>query len=465
MAFSIFKANGVTSKRRRAAVWFQTARLGPFLIVIFCATAARVGWVAHYIAASPVTSQTRPLEEGEIGRIAVNIAEGRGFSSPFGRDLQPTAWECPVVPFLFAAIIKLVGGPTVVAARLIFLLQAIVGGFAAATYCVIARRLTIRYPERFAGWLVPVLAIVVCLWPESVYSVIDIWYLVWQEAAVVVFALFTMVWWDRMNIARSILVGLAGGVLALINVTPLPIIAFAFLFPALKKRPLREVIPPILVAASCFAIVIAPWLVRNAEVFHRIVPLRSNSGFEIFEGNNAIECIREPLNPPNPMTDIKEFERYAKLGEIRYCDESLTRAAKYVRNHPWETLRRTAARIYVSWLTDVTDQWTPYPEQKWWTISWQYTTRYLISTLLIFTSAGVVIWGAVSGRFRLLPYAPLLAAILFFLPLPHYFTLADPEYTAILRMWLGVTAVCLLALRSSASARPLEISKQGRAAH
>ena len=51
--------------------------------------------------------------------------------------------------------------------------------------------------------------------------------------------------------------------------------------------------------------------------------------------------------------------------------------------------------------------------------------------------------------FRLLPNFPLFAAILLLLPNPNHFTLADLQYTGTLRMWLGVIAVCLLALRSS----------------
>ena len=201
---------------------FRVACLGPFLIVLLAATTVRVGEVAYLIAKRPpgfFSTQPFQVQAAEVGAIATNIAEGRGFSSPFGRGAQPTAWECPIMPFLFAGIVEVAGGPAGHAARLVFLvflLQAIVSAFAAAIYWLIAQRLMIRHPGLFSAWLSPVLAVVVCLWPEAFNSVVTPWYFVWQEAALVVFVLLAMRWWDRLEFRRGILVGLAGGVLALI---------------------------------------------------------------------------------------------------------------------------------------------------------------------------------------------------------------------------------------------------------
>ena len=113
--------------------------------------------------------------------------------------------------------------------------------------------------------------------------------------------------------------------------------------------------------------------------------------------------------------------------------------------------RRTVERMYVTWLTDLTDRWNPEPAEKWWTMGWRMKVRHVVQNLLTLAAAAIVLWGVIAGRFRLLPYAPLFVAILLSLPLPHYFTLADPEYTMTLRMWLAVTALCLVALRPSVS--------------
>ena len=237
---------------RTMSCWFETARLGPFLLVLLVATTVRVGRVTHLIERSPEFSNTKPFQASEIGNIATNIAEGRGFSSPFGHGAQPTAWECPIVPYLFAGFIKLAGGPTGHATRLIFLSQAIVSAFAAAIYWLTAQRVMFRHPGLFYTWLSPVLAVVLCLWPEALNSVATPWYFVWQEAALTGFVLLATRWWDRLDFDRGILVGLAGGILALINVTPLPIIAFAILFPALRNRLQWTTLRPTAVAVTFF---------------------------------------------------------------------------------------------------------------------------------------------------------------------------------------------------------------------
>jgi len=440
------------TRRARCDLRFQTTWREPFLMVLLAATIVRLAWIVYVFATRSSAFSSFTLDwSNEIGQIATNIYGGRGFSSPFRLGAQPTAWECPVVPYLFAGFLRLAGGNTDNASRLIGLSQAWMGGFTAAVYWLIGRHASLRHPGLFPAWFSPALAVVVILWPESIYSVSNAWYCVWQEAALAVFVLLAMRWWDRASFGSSVSVGLAGGGAALINVSPLPIIAFVFLFPMLRRRGRGSILGPTMVAVASFALVVTPWLVRNGVVFRTFVPLRSNTGYEIFQGNNELECIRQPGHPRHPGTDKQEFERYLKLGEIRYCRECVERSAAYVRQHPWETVRRTGIRVYVCWLTDITDRWNPEPEHRWWSGSSLSIARYLATVLLTAVSVGIVLWALFGRRFRSLPYAPLLAAVILLLPIAHYFTLADAEYTVAFRMWVGVIAVELLGCISSRS--------------
>src|SRR3984885_5899232 len=57
---------------------------------------------------------TRPEDDhsgvgGEMGRVARSIAQGQGFSNPYGGNTGPTAWEPPLYPLLMGAIFKLSG--------------------------------------------------------------------------------------------------------------------------------------------------------------------------------------------------------------------------------------------------------------------------------------------------------------------------------------------------------------------
>ena len=49
--------------------------------------------------------RTRPIEDHfafgwEMGRVARSIAQGQGFSNPYGGNTGPTAWEPPLYPYL-----------------------------------------------------------------------------------------------------------------------------------------------------------------------------------------------------------------------------------------------------------------------------------------------------------------------------------------------------------------------------
>jgi Dolichyl-phosphate-mannose-protein mannosyltransferase len=45
----------------------------------------------------------------EMGRIAASLAAGHGFSSPFGPQTGPTAWEPPLYPYVTYAVFQIFG--------------------------------------------------------------------------------------------------------------------------------------------------------------------------------------------------------------------------------------------------------------------------------------------------------------------------------------------------------------------
>jgi hypothetical protein len=415
--------------------------------IMVVAMVVRSAWVLYCARTGSLVAGGDSWKMGEIAAIAINLAQHRGFSFPFGVGTQPTAWESPIVPSVYAAIIRFLGGATLQAATTIACLQIVVGGFGAGLYWLIVRRLINRNPGKFADWLSPAVANVVCLWPGSVVSVTQVWYFVWQEAALALFLLLAMRWVEKPGPRSAALAGISGGVLALINVTPIPVVLIAIALVAARSRFSRDSLPSTAIALLCFLAVTAPWMTRNTLAFHAFVPLRSNTGYELFQGNNAIECIREPDDAPHPANHKREFELYMQMGEIPYCRYSFHRAVDYIRAHPLQTARRIGDRIYVTWLTDLTDHWMPHDETPWWHGSLAGRMRFLLSALLVIAATVTFVWGMIRGRFASLPYSPMFAAILILLPFPHYLTLADQEYTATFRMLVAITSLCMMALK------------------
>jgi hypothetical protein len=351
------------------------------------------------------------------------------------------------VPFIYAAAMKLAGGPNVRAAIPVLYVQSIIGGLGAWLYWLIIRRLASRSPGKLASWVSPVVAALVCFWPESLVSVTVLWYYVWQEAFIALFLFALLLWTERGTPVSAANAGLCCGALALVSVTPVP--AAVILMGAAAWRSRRNRYRGAVIATASFAAVIAPWVIRNSIAFDTVVPLRSNAGFEIFQGNNPIECIREPADAPHPASDLGQYRLYEQMGEIRYSRRCLDLAGSYVQAHPLQTAYRIVARVYIVWLTDLSNHWAPSYAVPFGQRSTLYKLRYIISSVLIVFAVGSFWWGVTRGRFASLPYPGGFFVLLFFLPLPHYLTLADPEYTTTFRMLLAITSICMMGLRQS----------------
>src|SRR6202020_1757218 len=95
-------------------VW-RHIRISLFWMVII-AFALRVGWIAgahtYKFRANEIKYKNTDINFSfgyEMGRIGWAIAEGKGFSNPFGAPTGPTAWEPPLYPYLIGEVFRVFG--------------------------------------------------------------------------------------------------------------------------------------------------------------------------------------------------------------------------------------------------------------------------------------------------------------------------------------------------------------------
>jgi hypothetical protein len=173
-----------------------------FLRIFLLALGVRLLLLAAYMATYPAQWRVTDFNVSEMGNIALNIYEGHGFSSPFFRGRVPTAWECPLVPYLWAAVMRLMGEATGRTAQMLVLLQSVPSALSVAFYWLIVRYLT----RRMLG-LRPIAAAVaglmLCFWPESLLRLKDLWYMAWQDLGVVVLIWLGLRWCDRPTLATG----------------------------------------------------------------------------------------------------------------------------------------------------------------------------------------------------------------------------------------------------------------------
>ncbi len=410
------------------------------LIIFAAALAVRVGFFSVQVMHGPqLWSHSSTFWNNELSNIAVNLAAGRGYSSPFGMGSTPTAWLCPLIPLLWAFVIWCMGGTTVHTAIVLVCISALPSAGCAVVYWLIVRHVLRGRPALARSALF--VAAIFCVWPEALYQLDFPWYFPWQELAVGVVVLLGMRWIDRPSLKRVVPLGIVAGILALINVTPMPIFAVILLLPVIENRGVRlRVFGYGAVGAALALAVTMPWIVRNAVVLHAFVPLRGNGGFSLWEGNNPDGCVIETRNSRHPHNQPAELHRYERLGEVQYSRVGFRDALIYMRAHPKVTLERIGERAYVIWLTDVTDEWS-WDGHKYWNEGRAAIDRAMASTVPAWALLILMIWALATSRLSRLPYKWLFISIVFFLPFPYYFSLAENDYVAILRSWLLVLAV------------------------
>lgn len=386
----------------------------------------------------------------ELGQVAANIAEGRGFSSPFENGSTPTAWFAPLIPLLWAGLFRLFGTFSPASLATIYSLQIMARALSSVVYFQIGRKV-LRRPDRR---LPLITALVITLWPDHFIVTTRPWYWAWQELGVALVIYLGLIFTEHGRIRSAVALGAAAGATLLVNVTPLPI--YLFILSVNLRRSFAGVALSIALSLG----LIAPWMVRNYLVLDQIVPLRSNMPVELLQGNNERGSIIQSKASLHPNVDKKERERYQELGEMGYVDEAKERFWSYIKTHPSELFGRTASRMVMFWLTDlVTDE-------VYGGTSWGVKTRTeRFTTLLVLLQALLplmaLFWAIAFGRLFTLPKWQLLASPLAILPLPYYLTHIHPTYQASVRPYLLLLPLLSMAKRRKAEVIQLEPVQEG----
>jgi 4-amino-4-deoxy-L-arabinose transferase-like glycosyltransferase len=224
--------------------------------------------------------------------------------------------------------------------------------------------------------------------------------------------------------------GLLWGVALLTNVTLISLLPLLLGWLAYRRRkPSLDSRDPVglikaIFAKPIFALGIAvlccvPWTIRNYLVFHRIVPMRSTLGLQMWIGNNENpqEAWKEELHP---IFNSAERAQYIRMGEIEYMREKQREAIDFILAHPARDVRQFASRFIATWSGG-----TPTPVQDFVRTPGLWFRGVLLFNFFITigTAAGIVVlWKQRSAR--LFPIA--VFSVVF--PWAYYLTLVVPRY-------------------------------------
>jgi hypothetical protein len=285
---------------------------------------------------------TKPTDNDHLGAEYYNIAEsmvaGEGFANPFKDKTGPTAWMPPVLPSFLAALLWLSDGNRDAVTTIVVFTQLGTLMITGVLVVVLAWQTAPR-----AGAVVAAGLFLVGVLAESRQ-----WFTQTHDYFLVLLAMDLMVagfvWGAPLTTPwRAAGWGLCGGFIALVS----PVAAFAWgglcVVLMIRSRALKAGTLAIVVAA----LTVAPWVARHYLVFGRLIPIKSNLAYELWQSQCATPhgLLSGSVFETHPYTtDGDERQQYKALGEMGYLDRKGEVFCDAVESDPVDFLDRVLCR-------------------------------------------------------------------------------------------------------------------------
>jgi hypothetical protein len=283
----------------------------------------------------------------EYFSIARSLYEGRGFANPFRQETGPTAWMPPVLPGLMATVLWASGGDRGAVVNAMICGQAVALIAAGWLTLVVARRTT----NRINPWAV------VAVYGVGLAGHFTLAFQQTHDSGLVLLVL-------TLTLAAACLGrplrtgwgaagwGLWGGVVALVG----PVLGFVWAVLTAAEGVRQRSAVRFAIAATTAVLVVAPWAARNYQTFGRLIPVKSNLGFELYqshclEPDGVLRSERAFRHPYNPET--ADGRDYKRLGEVAFLDEKMAAFRASVEADPWALADKVFNRFLAATLVYV----------------------------------------------------------------------------------------------------------------
>ncbi|HEV2387273.1 MAG TPA: glycosyltransferase family 39 protein [Candidatus Acidoferrales bacterium] len=401
------------SERLPVKNWLRTAATSLALVSVV-ALGLRLAGAWDYQRQNPKQALSVIPFLFESGDIAVSLATGHGFSSPFRVPTGPTAWMTPVYPLLLAGVFRAFGvysfASWVAAVFLNILFSTLV---CVPIYCA-GRRIAGRGAGAAAAWL----------WAIFPNSILLSFQSMWDGCLSALLA--ATILWATLELAGRERArdwcgyGLLWGLALMTNATLGLLLPFLLGWLAWRfRRQGRPWAPRPALALAVVILSCVPWTIRNYVVFHAFVPLRSVLGLQLWMGNNS-RAQAVWLGAQHPIFNPEERALYIRQGEIAYMRAKFRQAVQYMLAHPRREASLTCRRFLAIWAGG-----TPFPVRDYFLNHSSWFRGVLLFNLLaaIGALAGIV---ALFRRHSEYAFPAAVFPIVF--PCAYYLTLALPRY-------------------------------------
>ena len=344
----------------------------------------------------------------EMGRIGRSIALGQGFSSPYEGDTGPTAWEPPLYPFLIGGVFKVFGIYSRASAWVLLSINSLFATLTCIPIFLIARR---TFGESVAKWSAYAWGLNPYVWYWSIHWIWDTTFTPFILACIFLLALELQDWrgWQGWALFAALY-----GIGALANPTMLAFLPFCGLWIWWQRshRGLTS-LGGVVVASLVFWTALAPWIVRNYEVFGRFVFIRDDFGLQFRLGNwkGADGMLMAYLQP---NLNRGELEKFQQMGELAYGEACKRAAFEWVRENPGRFAVISLKRLFYYWngVPRETNSVSPVDFR---------TSGFLATSVL-------ALWGLGRAIRQKRPGAWLFAGLVLTYPTVYYFVFPHARY-------------------------------------
>jgi 4-amino-4-deoxy-L-arabinose transferase-like glycosyltransferase len=277
------------------------------------------------------------LHAWEQGNVAESLVAGHGFGSAFQSN-QPSAIMPPVYPLIVAVFFRAFGVHTAHSIVAIHAFDSMINSLACIPIFLLARR---NFGERTAWWAAWGWA----FFPYGIYFSAA-W--AWSTHLLMLCLCWLLYLEQKLEESPRLALWAGFGVLAgfagLTEPSILVVIPFLLALAAWKlaRGGMRWLLSAT-IASLALAATISPWMIRDALVFHRFIPMRDSMGLEMWLGNNG-RTFHWTNNDLNPLHDTQELTAYNTMGELAYMDHKTEEARTYIHEQPewyaWMCARR-----------------------------------------------------------------------------------------------------------------------------
>jgi hypothetical protein len=355
---------------------------------------------------------------GEYFCIAKSLMAGEGFASPFKEPTGPTAWMPPVLPVVLAGLLWLCGGSQNAVMACVVMLQVYTIIGTGLLVLVLAR----RYASRLGAGLIAAIFLAAVLgdfrhWFQQTH---DCWLILAVMNVLIAWLYFGRPLGRRRS---AFIFGLFGGLCTLTH--PILGLAWGVLAFAGARRPRGW--GNLGLAVLSAALVVTPWMVRNYLVFGRLIPVKSNIAYELYQTQclQPDALLRGSTFGAHPYVSAgRERLEYKGVGEMEFLDHKLEIFMAAVRTDPLDFCQRVGVRALGATVWYVPLDRTDRVKRPWvvWMSRVMFPLPFLSILVLVGTAAvrplGRIQWLVIALYFLyLLPYIVISYYVRYEMPL------------------------------------------------